>query len=71
MYAFHAKSYNYVRQLFKAKVTEAEAGMYYNILGQIAHGGKVFDQNAEQLYKMEVSGLNPTPTETETETETA
>ena len=45
--------------------------MYYNILGQIAHGGKVFDQNAEQLYKMEVSGLNPTPTETETETETA
>ena len=71
LYAFRAKSYNYVRQLFKAKVTEAEAGMYYNILGQIAHGGKVFDQNAEQLYKMEVSGLNPTPTETETETETA
>jgi len=70
LYAFRAKSYNYVRQLFKAKVTEAEAGMYYNILGQIAHGGKVFDQNAEQLYKMEVSGLNPTPTETETETET-
>ena len=66
LYAFRAKSYNYVRQLFKAKVTEAEAGMYYNILGQIAHGGKVFDQNAEQLYKMEVSGLNPTPTETET-----
>jgi len=71
LYAFRAKSYNYVRQLFKAKVTEAEAGMYYNILGQIAHGGKVFDQNAEQLWKMEVSGLNPTPTETETETETA
>lgn len=68
LYAFRAKSYNYVRQLFKAKVTEAEAGMYYNILGQIAHGGKVFDQNAEQLYKMEVSGLNPTETETETET---
>jgi hypothetical protein len=66
LYAFRAKAYNYVRQLFKAKVTEAEARMYYNILGQIAHGGKVFDQNAEQLYKMEVSGLNPTPTETET-----
>lgn len=66
LYAFRAKAYNYVRQLFKAKVTEAEAGMYYNILWQIAHGGKVFDQNAEQLYKMEVSGLNPTPTETET-----
>ena len=71
LYAFRAKAYNYVRQLFKAKVTEAEAGMYYNLLGQIAHGGKVFDQNAEQLYKMEVSGLNPTETETETETETA
>lgn len=71
IYAFRAKAYNYVRQLFKAKVTEAEAGMYYNLLGQIAHGGKVFDQNAEQLYKMEVSGLQPTETETETETETA
>ena len=70
LYAFRAKAYNYVRQLFKAKVTEAEAGMYYNLLGQIAHGGKVFDQNAEQLYKMEVSGLNPTPTETPTETPT-
>lgn len=70
LYAFRAKSYNYVRQLFKAKVTEAEAGMYYNILGQIAHGGKVFDQNAEQLWKMSVSGLNPTPTETPTPTPT-
>ena len=68
LYAFHAKAYNYVRQLFKAKVTEAEWGMYYNLLGQIAHGGKVFDQNAEQLWKMEVSGLNPTPTETPTPT---
>ena len=70
LYAFRAKAYNYVRQLFKAKVVEAEAGMYYNLLGQIAHGGKVFDQNAEQLWKMEVSGLNPTPTETPTETPT-
>lgn len=69
IYAFRAKAYNYVRQLFKAKVTEAEAGMYYNLLGQIAHGGKVFDQNAEQLYKMEVSGLQPTETATETPTE--
>ena len=68
LYAFHAKAYNYVRQLFKAKVTEAEWGMYYNLLGQIAHGGKVFDQNAEQLWKMEVTGLNPTPTETPTPT---
>lgn len=57
IYAFRAKSYNYVRQLVKAKVTEAEAGMYYNILGQVAHGGKVFDQNAEQLYKAEVTTI--------------
>ena len=57
IYAFRAKSYNYVRQLVKAKVTEAEAGMYYNILGQVAHGGKVFDQNAEQLYKAEVTAI--------------
>ena len=57
LYAFRAKSYNYVRQLFKAKVTEAEAGMYYNILGQVAHGGKVFDQNAEQLVRASVTAL--------------
>ena len=57
MYAFRAKSYNYVRQLVKAKVTEAEAGMYYNILWQVAHGGKVFDQNAEQLYKANITTL--------------
>ena len=51
MYAFRAKSYNYVRQLVKAKVTEADDGLYYNILGEVAHGGKVFDQNAEQLVR--------------------
>ena len=57
VYAFRAKAYNYVRQLVKAKVTEAEAGMYYNILGQVAHGGKVFDQNGEQLYKAEITAI--------------
>jgi hypothetical protein len=57
IYAFRAKSYNYVRQLLKAKVTEAEGGMYYNILGQVAHGGKVFDQNAEQLVRASVTAL--------------
>ena len=57
-YAFLEGSYNYVRQLFKAKVTEAEAGMYYNLLAQIAHGGKVFDQNAEQLYKLEITSID-------------
>jgi hypothetical protein len=57
IYAFRAKSYNYVRQLVKAKVTEADDGMYYNILGQVAHGGKVFDQNAEQLVRASVTAL--------------
>lgn len=57
VYAFRAKAYNYVRQLVKAKVTEAEAGMYYNILGQVAHGGKIFDQNGEQLYKAEITTI--------------
>ena len=58
VYAFMKNSYNYVRQLYKAKVTEAEKGMYYNLLAQIAHGGKVFDQNAEQLYKLEITSID-------------
>ena len=62
IYAFRAKSYNYVRQLFKVKVTDAEAGMYYNILGQIAHGGKVFDCNAEQIWKEVITAFQPTTT---------
>jgi len=57
-YFFMTGSYNYVRQLYKAKVTEAEKGMYYNILAQIAHGGKVFDQNAEQVYKLEITTVD-------------
>lgn len=57
VYAFRAKAFNYVRQLVKAKVTEAEAGMYYNLLGQVAHGGKVFDQNGEQLVKAEITAI--------------
>jgi hypothetical protein len=57
VYAFRAKSYNYVRQLVKAKVTEADDGLYYNILGEVAHGGKVFDQNAEQLVRASVTAL--------------
>ena len=58
VYAFMEKSYNYVRQLYKAKVTEAEKGMYYNLLAQIAHGGKVFDQNAEQLYRLDITAID-------------
>lgn len=62
IYAFRAKAYNYVRQLFKVKVTDAEAGMYYNILWQIAHGGKVFDCNAEQIWKEVITAFQPTTT---------
>ena len=58
VYAFLEGSYNYVRQLYKAKVTEAEGGMYYNLLAQIAHGGKVFDQNAEQLYRLDITSID-------------
>ena len=58
VYAFMKNSYNYVRQLYKAKVTEAEKGMYYNMLAQIAHGGKVFDQNAEQLYRLDITSID-------------
>lgn len=51
-YAFRAGAYNYVRQSVVAKVTEAEKGAYYNIFAQIAHGGKVFDQNIEQIVQL-------------------
>lgn len=51
-YAFRAGAYNYVRQSVVAKVTEGEKGAYYNILAQIAHGGKVFDQNIEQIVQL-------------------
>lgn len=57
IYAFRAKSYNYVRQLVQAKVTEADDGLYYNILGEVAHGWKVFDQNAEQLVRASVTAI--------------
>ena len=57
-YAFLQGSYNYVRQLYKAKVSEAEGGMYYNLLAQIAHGGKVFDQNAEQVYRLDITSVD-------------
>ena len=58
VYAFLEGAYNYVRQLYKAKVTEAEGGMYYNLLAQIAHGGKVFDQNAEQLFRLDITSID-------------
>lgn len=49
LYGFREKSYNYVRQMVKAKVSEATDANYYNVLGEVAHGGKVFDQNIEQI----------------------
>lgn len=49
IYAFRDKAFNYVRQSVTGKVVEATDGVYYNIIGQVAHGGKVFDQNIEQL----------------------
>ena len=52
LYAFRAGAYNYVRQMMVGKVTEAEAGNYFNIIGEIAHGGKVFDQNIEQIVQL-------------------
>ena len=55
IYAFRAGAYNYVRQMMVGKVTEAEAGNYYNIIGEIAHGGKVFDQNIEQIVQLTYS----------------
>lgn len=55
IYSFRAKAYNYVRQMVGGKVTEAEAGNYFNIIGEIAHGGKVFDQNIEQIVQLTYS----------------
>ena len=52
MYAFKPYSYNYVRQLTEIDITKAPAWFYYNIMGQIVHGGKVFEQNVEQLVKV-------------------
>ena len=49
LYGFREKSYNYVRQMVKARVSEATDANYYNVLGEVAHGGKVFDQNIEQI----------------------
>lgn len=49
LYGFREKSYNYVRQMVKARVSEASDANYYNVLGEVAHGGKVFDQNIEQI----------------------
>lgn len=52
MYGFRAKSYNAVRQSITAKITEAPSGDYFNIIGAIAHGEKVFDQNIEQIVQL-------------------
>lgn len=62
MYAFKPRSYNYVRQLAEIDLTKAPAGFYYNLMWQLIHGGKVFDQNVEQLVKIAgtfATNLNP------------
>jgi len=53
MYAFKPKAYNYVRQLTELDITKAPEWFYYNLMGQIVHGGKVFAPNVEQLVKIE------------------
>ena len=53
MYAFKPRSYNYVRQLTELDLAKSPTGFYYNLMGQIVHGGKVFEQNVEQLVKIE------------------
>jgi hypothetical protein len=53
MYAFKPRAYNYVRQLTELDITKAPEWFYYNLMGQIVHGGKVFAQNVEQLVKIE------------------
>ena len=53
MYAFKPRSYNYVRQLTELDLAKAPTWFYYNLMGQIVHGGKVFEQNVEQLVKIE------------------
>jgi len=53
MYAFKPRAYNYVRQLTELDIAKATTWFYYNLMGQIVHGGKVFEQNVEQLVKIE------------------
>ena len=52
LYAFREKAYNYVRQMMSADVNKATDANYFNVLGEIAHGGKVFDQNIEQIVQL-------------------
>jgi hypothetical protein len=53
MYAFKPRSYNYVRQLTELDLAKSTTWFYYNLMWQIVHGGKVFEQNVEQLVKIE------------------
>lgn len=55
LYGFREKSYNYVRQMVKAKVSEATDANYFNVVWEVAHGGKVFDQNIEQIVQLTYS----------------
>lgn len=53
LYAIHIGAVNYVRQAVNAKIAERNDAFAFNMLGQVVHGGKVFDQNIERVFVME------------------
>ena len=52
LYAIHNGAVNYVRQAVNAKIAERTDGFAFNMLGQVVHGGKVFDSNIERVFAM-------------------
>ena len=53
LYAIHKGAVNYVRQSITAKITEKEKAIWYNLLWEVAHGGKLFDFNLERVFVMD------------------
>lgn len=52
LYAIHEGAVNYVRQAVNAEIQKKNGSFAYLILGQVVHGGKVFDHNIERVYVM-------------------
>lgn len=52
LYAIHEGAVNYVRQAINAKIQDKQGAFAYLLLGQVVHGGKVFDENIERVYVM-------------------
>lgn len=52
LYAIHEGAVNYVRQAINAEIQKKNGSFAYLILGQVVHGGKVFDHNIERVYVM-------------------